>query len=149
MNITSSIPAAGMISLDGLSPLKGELGQLDGAAQAGSAKLAAGKSKDPSEVARQFEAVLVRQILSESMKGLLEEGEGAQVYGYFIEETLADGITKGAGIGLRSVLEGQLRKRTDVSDRGDTSVVEGDKAGGAGKAPKQSAVSKAYGSSSK
>lgn len=71
--------------------------------------------KDPTEVARQFEAILVRQMLSESMKSLLESGKEAQVYGFYISEALADGITKGGGLGIRSILESQLRLSETVS----------------------------------
>lgn len=65
--------------------------------------------KSPEEISRQFEAILVRQLLSESMKPLLEGPGGGQMYGYFISEALADGITKGGGLGIRSILEAQLR----------------------------------------
>jgi flagellar protein FlgJ len=65
--------------------------------------------RNPSELARQFEAILVRQMLAESMKSMLDGPDGKQNYGYFISEALADGITKGGGMGLRSVLEMQLR----------------------------------------
>jgi Rod binding domain-containing protein len=71
--------------------------------------LNAGKTEmPPEEVARQFEAVLVRQMLSETMKPLLENGESGQVYGYFITEALAETFTKGGGFGLQSVLQAQL-----------------------------------------
>ncbi len=70
------------------------------------------KASDPAEVARQFEAILVRQMLSESMKSVLEHGKDGQVYGYYISEALADGITKGGGLGLRPILESQLRQQT-------------------------------------
>lgn len=66
-------------------------------------------SRDPSELARQFEGILVRQMLAESMKSLVDGPKGQQTYGYFISEALSDGITKGGGLGLRSVLESQLR----------------------------------------
>jgi Rod binding domain-containing protein len=66
------------------------------------------KPADTKEVARQFEAILVKQMLAESMKGLIEGPKGQQGYGYFISEALADGITKAGGIGLRSILETQL-----------------------------------------
>ena len=69
------------------------------------------KPADTKEVARQFEAILVKQILTESMKGLIEGPKGQQGYGYFISEALADGITKGGGLGLRSILESQLRQQ--------------------------------------
>lgn len=99
--ISSAVPLAGNI------PLHGELAKFEGAHRT------SGKSKDPSEAARQFEALLVKQILSESMKSMFEHGEGSQVFGYFLEDTLADGITKGGGMGLRSIIEAQLRQRSD------------------------------------
>jgi hypothetical protein len=48
-------------------------------------------------------------MLSESMKSMIDGPHGQQSYGYFISEALSDGITKGGGLGLRSVLESQLR----------------------------------------
>jgi Rod binding domain-containing protein len=62
----------------------------------------------PQEVARQFEAVLVRQMLEETMKPLLENGQSGQVYGYFISEALSDSFTKAGGFGLQGVLRDQL-----------------------------------------
>jgi flagellar protein FlgJ len=75
--------------------------------EADSAKMSQAQS---GEVARQFEAILVRQILGETMKSLLEHGQAGQVYGYFLTEALADGITKGGGLGIRSIIEAQLRQ---------------------------------------
>ncbi len=66
------------------------------------------KEMPPEEVARQFEAVLVRQMLAETLKPLLEIGESGQVYGHFISEALSDAFTKGGGYGLQSVLQAQL-----------------------------------------
>ena len=92
----------------GVSPIMAlDPGQLNPANYSGPAK----KVSNPSEVARQFEAILVRQMLSESMKSVLEHGKDGQVYGYYISEALADGITKGGGLGLRSILESQLRQQ--------------------------------------
>ena len=65
--------------------------------------------KGEAEVARQFEAILVRQFLTESMRPLLEGQKTGQVYGYLLTDALADSITKGGGLGIRSVLEAQLR----------------------------------------
>jgi Rod binding domain-containing protein len=62
----------------------------------------------PREVARQFEAVLVRQMMQETMKPLLENGHSGQVYGYFIADALSESFTKAGGFGLQSVLEAQL-----------------------------------------
>jgi len=143
MNISPSMPTAASTSLAGLSPLHSELAQLEGGA-----RRTPGKSKDPSEVARQFEAVLVKQILSESMKSMMEHGEGGQVYGYFLEDTLADGITKGGGMGLRSILETQLRQRMDPPKTDEATSTDPSKAA-AVKASKKGAVTKSYNYQSK
>lgn len=63
--------------------------------------------KKADEVALQFEAILTRQFLSETMKPLLEKGP--QVYGYLITDALADSIAKGGGLGLAPILENQLK----------------------------------------
>jgi flagellar protein FlgJ len=74
----------------------------------GSANLSS--AANPQEVARQFEAILLRQMLSESMKCFLEQGQSGQVYGHFLTDALADTMTKGGGLGIRSVIEAQLRQ---------------------------------------
>ncbi|HEX4666440.1 MAG TPA: hypothetical protein VH207_07565 [Chthoniobacterales bacterium] len=63
-----------------------------------------------AQVAEQFEGILLRQILNESLKPLLENGPGAQVYGYFLTGSLAESIGKAGGLGLGSVLQTQLSK---------------------------------------
>ncbi len=52
----------------------------------------------------------MRQMLSESMKSFVEQGQAGQVYGYFITDALAETLTKGGGLGIRSVIEAQLRQ---------------------------------------
>ena len=61
-----------------------------------------------AEASRQFEAVLVRQFLSESMKSLTDNGASGQVYGYYLNDTLSNSITKGGGLGLASVFQAQI-----------------------------------------
>ena len=61
-----------------------------------------------AEAARQFEGILLRQFLSESMKPLLEGGPGGQVYGYLLTESLSNSLVKGGGLGLASILQAQL-----------------------------------------
>lgn len=96
-------------------------GQLNPANHAGPVK----KASDPGDVARQFEAILVRQMLSESMKSVLDRGKEGQVYGYYISEALADGITKGGGLGLRSILETQLRQQAPAQTAGNPEATQG------------------------
>jgi len=98
MNIT---PISSSLGAEGLSP--------DIGLPAMQAAKPGAPVRDPSELARQFEGILVRQMLAESMKSMIDGPHGQQSYGYFISEALSDGITKGGGLGLRSVLESQLR----------------------------------------
>jgi len=62
------------------------------------------------EVAIQFEAILTRQFLSETLKPMLETGPSAQVYSYYITDALAEAIGKGGGLGLSPILENQLKQ---------------------------------------
>jgi Rod binding domain-containing protein len=75
-----------------------------------SAEVAQNDPAKIAQVAQQFEGILLRQILSESMKPLLENGPGAQVYGYFLTDSLANSIGKAGGLGLGHVLQTQLTK---------------------------------------
>lgn len=63
-----------------------------------------------AKVAQQFESILLRQFLGESMKGLLQEGPAGQVYGYMLTDSLANSLSEGGGLGLTSVLQAQLGK---------------------------------------
>lgn len=62
------------------------------------------------KTASQFEGILVRQFLTESMKPLLEKGASGQVCGYLITDSLANSICKGGGFGLAHILQSQLTK---------------------------------------
>jgi len=63
-----------------------------------------------AEVSRQFESILMRQFLSESMKPLLEGGPSGQVYGYLVTDSLAETMSKGGGLGLSHILQAQLTR---------------------------------------
>jgi peptidoglycan hydrolase FlgJ len=77
-------------------------------------------AKDPNvsnadkvaEVARQFEAVLIRQILQDVRKPLLAPAEGdataSGIYGDMINNQMADSITKSGGFGLAKSLVSEL-----------------------------------------
>lgn len=65
-------------------------------------------------VASQFEAVLLRQFLQESVGKLMggdQGGPAGNVYGYLLTDTLAAQIAEGGGLGLGRVLEHQLAPR--------------------------------------
>ena len=66
------------------------------------------RNKDAAKVPEQFESILLRQFLSESMKPLLQEGPAGQVYGYLLTDSLASSIASGGGLGLCSILQTQL-----------------------------------------
>ena len=71
-------------------------------------------TKDPAKLAkvsRQFESILVRQILGESMKPLLQGGPSGQVYGYMLTDSLADKISEGGWLGLAHVLQTQISRK--------------------------------------
>lgn len=61
-------------------------------------------SVKPRDVAQQLEAVVLRQLLSQT-KVFRGEGAGAHVYGGMFVEALADAISKGGGLGLAGTLD--------------------------------------------
>jgi len=66
------------------------------------------------EVAAQFEAILVRQLLGPTMTSMLghEGGAASNVYSDMITDTFAQQLTRGGGgIGLSQLLEQQLTPR--------------------------------------
>jgi Rod binding domain-containing protein len=64
------------------------------------------------EVSRQFEAVLLRQILQDIRKPVLAPAEGdatsSGIYSDMINNQLADSISRSGGFGLAKSLSGQL-----------------------------------------
>ena len=64
------------------------------------------------KASHQFESILLRQFLTDSMKPLLEGGPTGQVYGYLLTDALANSISDAGGLGLSSVLQSQLGKQT-------------------------------------
>ena len=72
-----------------------------------------------AEAARQFEAIMLRQMLDESLGKVFNKGPGGHIYGYMITDALADGISKGGGLGLARVIESQLTERRSIGPRVD------------------------------
>ncbi len=71
-------------------------------------------------VASQFEAILVRQFLQESVGSMLgggnkaagsEGGGGGSVYGFMLTDSLAQKLTEGRGMGLAPMIAKQLTPR--------------------------------------
>lgn len=62
--------------------------------------------------AGQFEAIILRQLLQESMGKLAGDGGPGNVYGFMLTDVLANKLSEGGGLGLGSILEQQLAPRT-------------------------------------
>jgi Rod binding domain-containing protein len=75
------------------------------------------KAEQAKTAAAQFEAILVRQFLNESVGSLTGKSDsaGSGVYGYFLTDTLAQNITTHGGLGLGKVIEQQLLPRPSLS----------------------------------
>ena len=68
------------------------------------------------EVAAQFEAILVRQLLKPTMTSMLgKEGVASGVYGDMMTDTFSQQLTRGGGLGLGRMLEQQLAPRGPVA----------------------------------
>jgi Rod binding domain-containing protein len=65
------------------------------------------------KVAGQFEAILIRQLLSKSLTSMLgsEDNAASSVYGDMLTDTLAQQLTAGPGLGLGSMIATQLMPR--------------------------------------
>jgi Rod binding domain-containing protein len=66
-----------------------------------------------AEASRQFEAIMLRQILSESQKPVItseftDNSTAAGIYQDYITNTLADSISKSGNFGLAKIFEQQL-----------------------------------------
>ena len=73
------------------------------------------------EVARQFEAILLRQFLSEATKPMLSQDEGMNpaqksIYQDMITNTLADTISQSGEFGLAQAFRHQLMPKESVQE---------------------------------
>lgn len=71
-------------------------------------------------VAGQFEAILMRQFLQESIGSMMGGdksggGGGGGVYSYMLTDTLADKLTQGRGMGIAPMIAKQLTPRGAVT----------------------------------
>ncbi|MEI7799878.1 MAG: hypothetical protein WCI28_06785 [Opitutaceae bacterium] len=70
-------------------------------------------------VASQFEAILIRQFLQESVGSMMgggnkaagSDGGGGSVYGFMLTDSLAQKLTEGGGMGLAPMIAKQLTPR--------------------------------------
>lgn len=81
---------------------------------AGSTKIS--EQEKIAEVSRQFEAVLLKQILAQAQKPMFGEalgfsGAGSAIYQDMITQQMADRISQGGSFGFAKVLEKELTSR--------------------------------------
>ena len=64
-------------------------------------------------VASQFEAILLRQFLQDSVGSMMggKNDAGGNVYGYMLTDSLADKLAGGSGMGLAPMIAKQLAPR--------------------------------------
>jgi flagellar protein FlgJ len=96
----SSSPAAALAALAPAAP----------ASAGGTAKTAGTTDAQRKKAAAQFEAILVRQLLSQSV-GSMMGGTGhtsGMIYGDLMTDVLAQKLTAGNGLGLGRMIEKQL-----------------------------------------
>lgn len=75
---------------------------------------------DVKKAAKQFEAILVRQLLAPAVEPMMKgsfggAGPGSGVYGYMLTDVLANSVSQGGGLGLAAIIESQLSPRADSS----------------------------------
>jgi Rod binding domain-containing protein len=73
---------------------------------------------------REFEAVLLRQYLSEAFKPITEGGDlfgsSNPMYGYLITDSLANGLSAGSVFGFSNILQAQMAGA--IKDNDDTNA---------------------------
>ena len=68
-------------------------------------------------VAGQFESILLRQFLQDSVSKMMggeQSGAAGNMYGYMLTDVLAGKISEGGGMGLSAVIQKQLSPRPAV-----------------------------------
>ena len=88
---------------------------------------AASAQPSPQQIqaaAKQFEAIILRQLLTPAIDPLMSHGlggntpagaSGGGVYGYLVTDVLANSLSQGGGLGLARMLEKQLTPKGAVS----------------------------------
>ncbi len=69
------------------------------------------QSEQIKAAAGQFEAIILRQLLQDSVGKIAGEGSAGNVYGFMLTDVLANKLSEGGGLGLGRMLEQQLTPR--------------------------------------
>ncbi len=81
------------------------------------------QSEQVKAVAGQFEAILLRQFLQESVGSIMggkDGGPSGSVYGYLLTDVLSNQLSSAGGLGLGRVLEQQLTPRNSAAFASDS-----------------------------
>jgi Rod binding domain-containing protein len=67
-------------------------------------------------VAGQFEAIMLRQLLGDSMGALMggDNSAAGGIYGYMLTDVFASKLAAGGGMGLSKVISSQLAPRAEI-----------------------------------
>ena len=89
-------------------------------AKGGNAKALAALSQEQQvkKVAGQFESILLRQFLQDSVGKIMggeSGGTAGSMYGFMLTDVLASKLSEGGGMGLSSVIQKQLSPRAAVT----------------------------------
>lgn len=74
------------------------------------------QSEQVRAAAGQFEAIILRSLLEDSVGKLMGQGPAGSMYGHLLTDVIANKLTEGGGLGLGSVLARQLTPRGSVDD---------------------------------
>jgi Rod binding domain-containing protein len=86
----------------------------------------AAPAEQRAAVAKQFEAIMVRQMLGKTMNSLLGGSTGgvaSSVYGDMMTDTLSQQLTAGNGLGLSRFIQLQLTPRGEAASPATTASV--------------------------
>lgn len=78
------------------------------------------QSEQVKAAAGQFEAIILRQLLQDSVGKIMGEGPSANVYGYLLTDQLANSLSQGGGLGLAPMLTKQLSPRAPAAPATDS-----------------------------
>lgn len=88
---------------------------------------AALRNLPPSDQVRatagQFEAIILRQLLQDSIGKIAGEGASGNVYGFMLTDVIANKLSEAGGLGLAGMLQQQLTPRADRAS--DATPVKG------------------------
>jgi len=93
----------------------------EGANSTAAASGATQTNRQASVAARQFEAIILRQLLTPAIEPMMSNGLGGEgsssgggVYGYLVTDVLANSLSQGGGLGLSRMLEKQLTPKCNA-----------------------------------